>query len=367
MFRPPPTRRLASLATALAAGLLVGCEPQAPIVQYSVAKETLPPRAAPQKTVRVKNRTLGAIVPQGGLTWYFKLTGPDAPVEALKGEFLALMQSIGFSKGPAPRPTWTLPEGWTEHPGDDNRFATLKSSEPNPLDTSVTALEADGNDPAYLLANINRWRRQVGLPPTMAEALYSSSVDEEVRRETFNGIDLVLVSVAGEVESGASGPAPFAPFAGGSSSPPPNASVAPLTFKVPEGWTKGKAGTGMRKAAFEVADGKQKVEITAVLMPVVQQAANWPFNVNRWRGQVGLKEAASADIEKATRTLTVAGRPSQSIDLTSPQGADKPQSILAAMSVRGDEVWFFKLQGDAPLAAREKAKFEQFVESVQFP
>ncbi len=45
------------------------------------------PPAAPQ-------RVLGAIVPHGGATWFFKVTGPDALVAREKPAFLAFMQTV---------------------------------------------------------------------------------------------------------------------------------------------------------------------------------------------------------------------------------------------------------------------------------
>jgi len=39
-------------------------------------------------------RVLGAIVPAGGATWFFKLTGPDALVLREKPAFLAFLQTV---------------------------------------------------------------------------------------------------------------------------------------------------------------------------------------------------------------------------------------------------------------------------------
>lgn len=68
-----------------------------------------------------------------------------------------------------PRPTgggalaWTLPEGWTEtRGGDAMRFATLKPPVEGRVDVSVTVLPGPAGGE---LANVNRWRGQIGLPP----------------------------------------------------------------------------------------------------------------------------------------------------------------------------------------------------------
>jgi hypothetical protein len=75
---------------------------------------------------------------------------------------------------PPPSPTgggalaWTLPEGWTESRGGGMRFATLKPPVAGKVDVSVTLLagEAGGE-----LANVNRGRNQIGLPPLDAAGL----------------------------------------------------------------------------------------------------------------------------------------------------------------------------------------------------
>jgi len=57
---------------------------------------------------------------------------------------------------------WTLPARWTESRGGSAmRYATLKAPVDGRLDVSVTVLpgEAGGE-----LANVNRWRGQIGLP-----------------------------------------------------------------------------------------------------------------------------------------------------------------------------------------------------------
>jgi hypothetical protein len=39
-------------------------------------------------------RILGALVPYGGATWFFKLMGPDSTVAAAKPAFLAFLQNV---------------------------------------------------------------------------------------------------------------------------------------------------------------------------------------------------------------------------------------------------------------------------------
>jgi hypothetical protein len=78
---------------------------------------------------------------------------------------------------PPPKPNgagkvdWTLPRNWTQTLTGGIRFATLKPPVPGNIDVSVVVLAGPaGGD----LANVNRWRGQIGLPPLEAEALPSA-------------------------------------------------------------------------------------------------------------------------------------------------------------------------------------------------
>ena len=58
---------------------------------------------------------------------------------------------------------WTLPPGWKELPGDGMRLATF--APPGGLATEATVVALPGESGGDL-ANANRWRSQIGLPPT---------------------------------------------------------------------------------------------------------------------------------------------------------------------------------------------------------
>lgn len=59
--------------------------------------------------------------------------------------------------------SWTLPSGWKELPGGGMRLATFVP--PGGLKTEATVVALPG-DSGGELANANRWRGQIGLPPT---------------------------------------------------------------------------------------------------------------------------------------------------------------------------------------------------------
>ncbi len=80
-------------------------------------------------------------------------------------------------EGPARTPAhenslhWILPNGWKELPGSGMRLATMLPPGATNADVTVTALPGDvGGE----LANVNRWRGQIGLPAFDMEDLAKS-------------------------------------------------------------------------------------------------------------------------------------------------------------------------------------------------
>ena len=66
--------------------------------------------------------------------------------------------------------TYSLPEGWSELPLSPMVILSLQAGEPPELVATVSVSSFPG-DVGGQLANVNRWRRQVGLGPVAPEAL----------------------------------------------------------------------------------------------------------------------------------------------------------------------------------------------------
>ena len=66
---------------------------------------------------------------------------------------------------------WTLPKGWTSAPAGGMRYATLKPPAQGNAEVSVVMFSGPAGGE---LANVNRWRTQLGLPPIEAAALASA-------------------------------------------------------------------------------------------------------------------------------------------------------------------------------------------------
>ncbi len=95
---------------------------------------------------------------------------PDHPGHA--EESMPMPGGMPASQEPAanlpPPPTpqgalkWSLPKGWAELPGGGMRFATFKAPYVGKLEATVVVLPGPAGGE---LANVNRWRGQINLPP----------------------------------------------------------------------------------------------------------------------------------------------------------------------------------------------------------
>ncbi len=156
-------------------------------------------------------RTLAAILPAGEMTVFFKITGESALVAEKKPLFLVWLKFVdtgggggesapeaqASSSAPAPAsapaasggserasssgggggadglPNWQVPSGWKAAGPKPMRLASFDI--PNAAgngDVSISKLSGNGGG---LLANVNRWRGQVGLAPLEAGALAANS------------------------------------------------------------------------------------------------------------------------------------------------------------------------------------------------
>lgn len=358
------------ICLAAATACLPGCRKPDEIVSYTIPKPPVregKPAAADQSPVHgpgdatddqdgARDHLLGAIIPRGTQTWFFKLTGPSDAVKTQMKAFVQFIKSVRFSeKGPE----WGLPEGWKEEPGSAMRFATLRiETDAKPLEMSVIPLPTGaGSIDEYLLSNVNRWRGQMGLGPLPKEGL-----DNGVIKFDLDDTQVWLVSFEGRMSEQPMGGAPFAGKGGGPRTvpTPPDRSSLPFTSELPEGWKPTPAGQ-MQLATFEVRDGGRQATIS-----VSTAGGDLVANINRWRGQVQLDPAEPAEIENQMRKIDVGGNEGALVELVGPESAQPRKSILGVVVEAQGRQWFIKLLGDAALAEREKKHFEEFVQSIRF-
>jgi hypothetical protein len=121
----------------------------------------------------------------------------------------------------------------------------------------------------------------------------------------------------------------------------------------------------MRALSFQIASGDKKAEVAVTRLPG-QNADQVLAYINIWRGEAGLKPVQDVNIADAKR-VPIAGRESLVFDFAGPEGAADPaKRVVVAMCVRGQDIWFFKLFGDAPVVAAQHDAFQKFISSVEF-
>ncbi len=298
-------------------------------------------------------RTLGAIVPVDGKTWFFKAVGEDAPTAAQKQAFLTFMQSVKFDAG---KPTWTLPEGWTQEAGSGMRFATVKMDPTHDVELSVSQLEGDAGG---LLANVNRWRSQLNLPP-----LGENNLSTETQALKIQNADAVIVDFAGMGTGGMRPPFAGAPSAPGAAPPAPSpermreALRRVMRFDAPESWRAGEASDSRLFTYHAGADANAPL-VTVIALPGT--VGGLSANINRWRTQVGLGELDDAKLAAETRTLPIMGADASYVELVGPNG----QSTVGAMLIRSELSLFFKMTGASDAVAQQKNAFGQFATSMR--
>jgi hypothetical protein len=151
----------------------------------------------PESTDKPRQRMLAAMVENQGKMWFFKAVGPSENVGAQRENFEAFLKSVKFGEAPAvaqqqqqqapanppqqqPQQqvqagaktsgltAWTKPQDWRrdETPRSMRELTFFAGPDGSTAEVIVSRM---GGNFGGLLANINRWRQQVGLPPVNSE------------------------------------------------------------------------------------------------------------------------------------------------------------------------------------------------------
>jgi hypothetical protein len=369
-------------STWLVASIAIGCQKESEITRYSVPRsgsENLS-RPVEQRSTephagaseRREERMLAAIIARGERSWFFKLSGPREPVGEQAGPFRKFIESVHFADAGA-MPEWKLPDGWRQQPGSGMRHATIEIKTPKQsLELAVTPLKTGAGDfEDYVVANVDRWRQQMGLPPTSKAKLFGPAErsGELVEVKLGGGEKALIVDLVGEAgSSSASGLASSSPalpvgpaFTGSGNNI--TGKDKPLSYKAPSGWSPGKVD-GLRQVAFEIRDGSKHAEFTGIALAA--SAGDLLSNVNRWREQVHLSPVTRDELERQLKEFLVDDVKGHLVELVGPTNAQPREAILGVICSHRDKAWFFKLKGDAEVIESERGRFESFVHSVRF-
>lgn len=272
---------------------------------------------------------------------------------------------------------WAAPDDWAEvETTSTMRIATFKA--PNGLEVAITAFPGDVGG---LLANVNRWRSQVGADPVTEDTL-----EQAIERQSDSGI--IVVDVAGDssrllgaIINVGDGQTWFLKSTGSSEEITPikddlisfaksfkvhdhashsptatpsssDAQSTPPQWTPPAEWEVEKDHSSMLLAAFHSESGAR-----ITISQLAGDGGGVLANVNRWRGQLGIPVAM--DVEALG--LETIGKGSTMVDLVSP---DADNRMMAAMVPIGAQTLFFKLTGSQEAVGAETQRFRDCVEQV---
>lgn len=308
---------------------------------------------------------------------------------------------------------WTAPSGWEEQPPSGFRKGSflVRGANGKTADVSVISFpeEAGGT-----LANVNRWREQLKLPPIAAEAEAGSSftvaghemlfvdvVSEQpleaetektrilagifplhgetwffkmmgpdelaaAQRDVFKQF-LQSVHVAGpehshaKADAGTSTNAPTPPLIDA-------LDATPLQYVLPSNWQE-KPLAPMRVASFNIAapNGKQ---VDLSIVSLAGEAGGDLANVNRWRDQVKLPPIDEAGLQQSAEHIKVNDHDFLVVDLAGTEAIgeqNEKQRILAAILDAKGRSWFIKMTGEEAAVASQKSAFADFLRSLKLP
>jgi hypothetical protein len=331
---------------------------------------------------------LTAIIPQGEQAWFFKLVVRGEHIEELRKPFEEFIASVKLGAGDA-RPTWKLPAGWEEKPGDAIRAATIDvPAGDKKLPLTVSSLPLSGEWDDYVERNVERWLNQLQQPPLPAGKTATLARKTDTRSGEATVIELVGVMATASSNLPAGHP-PVSPEAGAATAPAVTAGASPsvsnppakpgpadpsaseaaaqpkeFSYRAPTDWKPG-ALNSMRKAAFIVGEGDQQAEVTVMPFPAGGPMSDAAMQAERWAGQAGL-QLSEAELEAAAQDVTIDGIQGTQFEFLGPEGDKASQGILAAMIRRGDQMWFFKMTGPRSLVERQRDAFDKFLQSVKF-
>lgn len=325
--------------------------------------------------------------------------------EVARAEAPPAREEAAAPRSERPQVPWTVPQGWQETTNTSGmRMASYGVGTPDgrSMDVSVVVLGADSGS---VLDNVNRWRRELKLPPIEASdldsvrepvrigqeasTLYDMTSEEAVIQDEHRGRTLVAMLDAGGatvffkamgearlvgeqkpnviqwLNSVMTGPPREEPPPAASASP---AAEAPsIQWQAPDHWKAG-GDRPMRYATYQIPGGDAGQDADLSISFLSRDGGGVLNNFNRWRGQVGLPPLTESAFEEAAKRLeTGNGREMIYLNMIGSSGADgsgNKTAILGAMLPGETRSWFFKLTGDDTVLKREEPAFIRFLESV---
>jgi len=311
-----------------------------------------------------------------------------------------------------PKLKYTVPDGWQEKTPTEMRVASFGISE-NGKDADMSVIPLGGMAGGDL-ANVNRWRGQVGL-----DALADADLQKLAEKVEIAGQAADLYDMAGTAErivgvifhngdatwffkmtgdpdlvekqkpafvsflksfqfGGLAAPStmdlsqlppshPAIPGmdAGNATAPATDAANVP-TWTIPAGWQAAPLSQFL-VAKFSIA-GADGAEAAINVSSLAGDGGGLAANVNRWRGQLGLAPNADAEAANLPTMDASGGGKATLIDISGTDArTGKPARLVGVIVPQNGQTWFYKLMGDPDVVAQQKDAFVKFVQSAKYP
>ncbi|TWU36525.1 hypothetical protein Q31b_48060 [Novipirellula aureliae] len=362
-----------------------GCEQSDPVVTYEI------PTEAPAAFRGDTQQMLAAMFPAEGKTWFFKVTGPESAIELVESDLKNFVTNVKFTGG---NPDLSeLPEGWRIGADKPMRFASVNIDTPEKqLDLSISSLSTQSDWDAEVLANVNRWRRQFGIPPSSKKWAEGEAFEVAAADEQAIWVDL-KTEATDDNPAMAAGPMTAPPMADVMNSRMPNDDVhsglampasaaeqpataesqedakedadanSKIKYERPDGWRTGRMSS-MRLAAFNVGPEDAEAEIT-----IIPAGGDLRGNVARWLGQIRPSGVSDETVDKMiedAEKIVVDGKESQRFILEGEESDGKTTSIDATIVPLEDGFsLFIKMTGPAETVADQYEATTSFIQSLK--
>lgn len=299
----------------------------------------------------------------------------------------------------APKVVWTTPASWKSV--ESNQPMRLATLDAHGVEVTIAAFPGSVGG---LLANVNRWRGQIGLPPaadgdlpSLLKTTKEGNTEVSIVNMTGADGDVLLAAIIspgdGQTWFTKSKAKPaaidairadFETFsksfridasapAASANRPTPGAGAMPgaaphshhdsdadinsrlAAWKPPTNWKSEQVAVQFLTASFQAtnAEGGAKATVASLM----GDGGGLLPNINRWRGQLELDPLD----DLAKQPSSNVGDGSMIVDIANAAGTDR---MIVGMVATPDSTWFFKLRGTPRGVEQEKKAFEGMVRVV---
>ncbi|REK30204.1 MAG: hypothetical protein DWQ42_02165 [Planctomycetota bacterium] len=302
-------------------------------------------------------RLLAAMIPEATQTWFVRVEGPRELIDRRKVEFDYFVNSIRLT-GDVENPLeWKKPGNWVESKNlkveDVSRYAAFRlNSQPDAPEVVITPLRGSGG---AVLPNLNRYRVRMGLGQ-----IQEAQLPRHIEKRKVNGVEVTLFDVRGN-RSDAKTAAPLRTVGRGSRPGLPELVMKVVHGPLPEGWHKvGESRDG--RQYFQAGD-----DVRLTIRPVQIDAVAAYELLNGWRFDLGLKKLELGATGNGVEMRVVAGRDVWYANFQSPAAkARGRRAIVGTVIPIRQWAWTISMRGPADAVERERARFDQFISTVDF-